>query len=150
MAVSREIVSNSPEVTMEFGAAFARKLAGGEVISLTGMLGAGKTHFVKGVARGLGADKSQTVSSPTFVLVNEYFGKFEIYHIDAYRLERESDFEMLGFDDFCHPGAVVIIEWADKVREVLAKVKCVEINISYAGQNARLIKITADQSYLDF
>jgi len=135
---------------MQIGNDFSANLKGGEIISLTGPLGAGKTHFVKGLALGLGAGTGHNVSSPTFVLVNEYSARLEMYHIDAYRLENPHDFEMLGFDDFCHPGSVVIIEWADKVRKVLESLNCIEINISHISLNQRLIKITAEPQYLRF
>ncbi|OHB53945.1 MAG: tRNA (adenosine(37)-N6)-threonylcarbamoyltransferase complex ATPase subunit type 1 TsaE [Planctomycetes bacterium GWF2_50_10] len=147
---SKEIISNSPEQTIRIGINFSANLKGGEIISLTGPLGAGKTHFVKGLALGLGAGPGHNVSSPTFVLVNEYSARLEMYHIDAYRLENPHDFEMLGFDDFCHPGSVVIIEWADKVRQVLQSLNCLEINISHISPSQRLIKITAAPHYLQF
>jgi tRNA threonylcarbamoyladenosine biosynthesis protein TsaE len=133
--------SNSPEQTIELGRKIGASLKGGEVICLIGPLGAGKTHLVKGIAAGVGAENVQRVNSPTFVIVNEYFGRLEVYHIDAYRIEKASDFEMIGFDDFLHPGAVVVIEWANKVREVLKNISCVEIELSHLSAAQRSISI---------
>ena len=118
------ITSNSPEETMAFGQKLGAQLKGGEVIGLVGPLGSGKTHLIKGIAAGLGAkDSYRSVNSPTFVIVNEYEGKFQIYHVDAYRLNCSSEFEMLGFDDFCRPDSVVppsitcaILGWSSKAR----------------------------------
>ena len=125
-------------------------MRGGEIICLVGKLGAGKTHFVKGIAAGVGAEKAEQVTSPTFVLVNEYFGRLELYHIDAYRLENPHDFEMLGFYDYCHAGAVVIIEWADKVRAVLKGVSCIEIEIGHLGPTSRSILVRNMPDYIRF
>jgi tRNA threonylcarbamoyladenosine biosynthesis protein TsaE len=133
--------SESPERTIELGRRIGERLKGGEVICLVGPLGAGKTHLVKGIAAGVGAENAQRVSSPTFVIVNEYFGRLEVYHIDAYRLDKQSDFEMLGFYDFLHPGAVVVIEWADKVRDVLKNISCIEIEMAHSSQTQRIISI---------
>jgi tRNA threonylcarbamoyladenosine biosynthesis protein TsaE len=136
-----KFISDSPEQTIEIGRRIGEKLKGGEVICLIGALGAGKTHLVKGIAVGVGAEDVKRVSSPTFVIVNEYFGRLDVYHIDAYRLEKSSDFEMLGFDDFLHPGAVVVIEWADKVRDVLKNIQCIEIEMAYSGRTERIMSI---------
>jgi tRNA threonylcarbamoyladenosine biosynthesis protein TsaE len=136
-----KFISDSPEQTIEIGRKIGAALKGGEVICLVGALGAGKTHLVKGIAAGVGADDMQRVNSPTFVIVNEYFGRLEVYHIDAYRIEKASDFEMLGFDDFLHPGAVVVVEWANKVHEVLKNIPCIEIEMTHVGQTQRGIAI---------
>ena len=135
-------ISDSPEQTIELGRKVGAALAGGEVICLIGPLGAGKTHFVKGIAAGVGADTMQRVNSPTFVIVNEYVGRLEVYHIDAYRIEKSGDFEMLGFYDFLHPGAVVVIEWANKVHEVLKGISCIEVEMTHFSQTQRGIAIT--------
>ncbi|MDO8303046.1 MAG: tRNA (adenosine(37)-N6)-threonylcarbamoyltransferase complex ATPase subunit type 1 TsaE [Sedimentisphaerales bacterium] len=136
-----KFISDSPQQTIEIGRKIGAALKGGEVICLIGPLGAGKTHLVKGIAAGVGAQNAERVNSPTFVIVNEYFGRLELYHIDAYRIEKPSDFEMLGFDDFLHPGAVVIIEWANKVHEVLKNISCIEIEMTHEGQTERGITV---------
>ena len=106
------LISNSPEQTIALGRFLGERVKGGEVFAIEGTLGTGKTHLIKGIAAGVGADQMDQVNSPTFVLVNEYHGRLDIFHIDAYRLDRPEDFELLGFDDFLYPGAIVLIEWA--------------------------------------
>jgi len=105
-----KIDSNSPDQTIELGQRLGSQLKGGEVIAVCGPLGSGKTHLIKGIAAGAGAQDSRDVTSPTFVIVNEYSSRLDIYHIDAYRLDSTAEFEMLGFDDFCYPQSVVLIE----------------------------------------
>ena len=137
-----EIVTGSAEETIELGRKVAKAFKGGEVVSLVGNLGSGKTHFIKGVSAGLGVEEDDQVNSPTFVLINEYFGQssgLQIYHIDAYRIDDEQEFEALAFDDICYPGSVVLIEWADKVKGVLRDVETVEIELSHVGENERRI-----------
>jgi tRNA threonylcarbamoyladenosine biosynthesis protein TsaE len=144
-----EYHSKSHDETIELGRTIGSQLRGGEVVALMGPLGSGKTHIIKGIAAGLGARSTSVVTSPTFVLVNEYEGgKFAIYHIDAYRLERLRDFEMLGFDDFCHPGAVVMIEWADKVLPVLKDIEHLTITLSYGEGENRTIQLADLPEYI--
>ena len=143
-----DIVTHSPDETITFGRQFGSQLKGGEIIAVIGPLGSGKTHLIKGIAAGAGAADSDIVNSPTFVIVNEYAGRFDIYHIDAYRLNSISEFEMLGFDDFCYPNSIVIIEWADKVRSALATIDYIRIQLEHAGQNTRKIHIENCPEYL--
>ncbi len=107
------ITSHSPAETFEFGRAFAANLRGGEVLALTGDLGAGKTHFVKGLAAGLGVELE--VTSPTFTLIHEYSGgRLPLHHFDFYRLETEDEVLAVGLDDYLDSRAILAIEWADK------------------------------------
>ena len=142
------ITLNSPDRTIEFGRRLGVQLRGGEVIALCGPLGSGKTHLIKGIAAGLGAEDHRDVNSPTFVMVNEYQGRLDIYHIDAYRLDSVAEFEMLGFDDFCTPGSVVLIEWADKVASALQDLETIEINLEHAGQTKRSIHVNNIPEYI--
>ena len=138
------LASDSPERTMEIGERLGAALRGGEVIYLIGPLGSGKTHLIQGIARGAGVEETTAVISPTFVLVNEYFGRslgLELYHIDAYRLNSPAEFEQLGFDDLCRPDAVVLIEWADRVLSVLRNVQAVRIELSHEGPTQRTIVV---------
>lgn len=139
MSVNIDIISNSPDETIEFGRKLGSQLKGGEIIALCGPLGSGKTHLIKGIVAGAGAGDQKHVNSPTFVIVNEYSGLLNIYHIDAYRLNSASEFEMLGFDDFCSPQSVVLIEWADRVESVLQGLDCLDIVLEHAGKTARKI-----------
>ena len=142
-------ITNSPEETIELGRKLGSQLKGGEVIALCGPLGSGKTHLIKGIAAGLGAEDSKIVNSPTFVIVNEYIGRLDIYHIDAYRLNSVSEFEMLGFDDFCYPHSVVLIEWADKVESAIEMINYIRIDIQHISQNTRKILISNTPEYIE-
>lgn len=143
-----DILSNSAEKTIELGRKIGKHLRGGEVLALVGALGSGKTHFIKGIAAGAGAGQSQKVTSPTFVLINEYTGRFNIYHIDAYRLDKVSDFEMLGFDDLLEPGSVVLIEWADKVETALHDIDVIRVELAHVDETGREIRITNAPDYI--
>ncbi|MDB6152998.1 MAG: tRNA ((37)-N6)-threonylcarbamoyltransferase complex ATPase subunit type 1 TsaE [Chthoniobacteraceae bacterium] len=112
------IISQSPAETFALGRALAETLRGGEVLALAGDLGAGKTHFVKGVAAGLGHQSE--VTSPTFTLIHEYTGgRLPLCHFDFYRLETEDDVLSIGLDDYLVPPTVLAIEWADKFHGLL-------------------------------
>jgi tRNA threonylcarbamoyladenosine biosynthesis protein TsaE len=145
-----DVATNSPDQTIELGRKIGSQLKGGEVIAVCGPLGSGKTHLIKGIAAGAGADDSKHVNSPTFVIVNEYKGRLDIYHIDAYRLDSVADFEMLGFDDFCYPQSVVLIEWADKVESVLEPLDYIRIELEHAGSSKRLIHINNTPQYINY
>jgi len=134
-----DVVSSSPDETIELGRQMGSQLQGGEVVAFCGLLGSGKTHLIKGVACGLGAAASKVVTSPTFVIVKEYTGRFDIYHIDAYRIESVEEFEKVGFDDFCYKGSVVLIEWADKIESALGGVDYIRVELFHAGQTKRKI-----------
>ncbi len=144
-----DIISNSPDETIEVGRKIGSQLKGGEVFAICGQLGAGKTHLIKGLAAGAGAkEAARSVNSPTFVIVNEYSGRFDIYHIDAYRLKSTDEFEMLGFDDYCYPESVVVIEWADKIESVLTGIEYIRVELSHAGETARKIRIENIPQYI--
>lgn len=145
------ITTNSPEETIEFGKKFGSQLRGGEVIALVGPLGSGKTHLIKGIVEGLGAEgTANEVTSPTFVLVNEYTGRLDIFHIDAYRLDSIAQFEQIGFDDYCYPGSVVLIEWADKIEKAIKGINYIRLDLSHLGQSERVISITNAPDYVKF
>ena len=115
--------SHGLEDTCRIGRQLGERLASGHVIALVGPLGSGKTTFVKGIAAGAGVPDIRQVNSPTFVIVNEYEAgpgdsPLRIYHVDTYRLAGSDDLEALGFDEMCSQG-VVIVEWADRVPELL-------------------------------
>jgi tRNA threonylcarbamoyladenosine biosynthesis protein TsaE len=143
------ITSDSPEETMQLGRRIGSRLRGGEVFAICGPLGSGKTHLIKGIAAGAGAGDRRGVTSPTFVIVNQYTGRFDIYHIDAYRLDSVAEFEMLGFDDLCYPESVVLIEWADKIESAVRDVACIHIDLAHAGPHSRIIRIRNMPEYLD-
>jgi tRNA threonylcarbamoyladenosine biosynthesis protein TsaE len=144
MSNTIEIVTHSAQETVELGRKIASGMVGGQIVALIGNLGSGKTHLIKGIALGLDAPDPTKVCSPTFVLVNEYDardGELTLYHIDAYRLNTVQEFERLGFEDFCRPDAIVLIEWADKVLGVLSGLDVLRIELEHAGQDTRKIRI---------
>ena len=136
-----DIITRSAAETIELGRRIGSALQGGEVFAVEGPLGSGKTQLIKGIAAGADAEALDQVNSPTFVLVNEYQGQFDLFHIDAYRLDTAAEFEMLGFDDFLYPQSVVLIEWADKVTTVLETLDCISIKFRHISQEQRGISI---------
>ena len=148
MNMDFDVVSSSPEETIEVGRKIGSQLKGGEVVAVCGALGSGKTHLIKGIAAGAGAKDSREVTSPTFVIINEYVGRVDIYHIDAYRLNSVAEFEMLGFDDFCCPQSVVLIEWADKVESALQTIDYIRIELFHTGETKRKIHIQNTPAYV--
>ena len=110
------LISHSPAETEALGEKFGRAARQGWVIALSGELGAGKTQFVKGLARGLGT--SARVHSPTFTLVTEYGGgRLKLFHLDLYRLETRQQILSAGVEDFLQPDGVAVIEWAERMTE---------------------------------
>jgi len=110
-----EFITHSPEETMGLAAALAEKLQEKDVITLEGDLGAGKTTFTKGLAKGLGIQRN--VNSPTFTIIKEYKGNLPLYHMDVYRLE--DTFEDLGFDEYFEGDGVTVVEWAHLIEDQL-------------------------------
>ncbi len=137
----REIISNSYEETAAVAAEFAETLNGGEVIAMYGDLGAGKTAFVQGLARGLGIDRH--ITSPTFTIVNEYEGRLPLYHFDVYRIADPDEMYEIGYDEYITNGGVCIIEWAELIEELLPE-DCIRIEIlkdDEKGDDFRIIRI---------
>lgn len=107
--------THSVAETIRLGEKLARQINGPAVIALTGQIGSGKTHFIKGLSHGFGVKNSGEVKSPTFVLMHIYQGRLPVYHFDLYRLEKEKELDLIGFDEFVsNPEAVSFIEWADR------------------------------------
>ncbi len=132
------IISNSPNETEKIGEKLAQSLKGTEVIALFGGLGMGKTAFTRGLCRGLGVDDG--VSSPTFALVNEYSGKFNIYHFDMYRVTTWDDLYSTGFFDYIDTG-VLVIEWSENIEGALPD-NALKITISRGeNDNQRIFEI---------
>jgi tRNA threonylcarbamoyladenosine biosynthesis protein TsaE len=122
----RVIIARSPEATEAAGEDLGRGLGSGDVVGLCGELGAGKTCFVRGVARALGV--AGRPLSPTFTLVNEYRGARPVYHVDAYRTGGVAELLALGLEEYFDGEGVTLVEWADKMRSLLpARTICVRI-----------------------
>jgi tRNA threonylcarbamoyladenosine biosynthesis protein TsaE len=145
-----DVISKSPDETIELGRNLGSQLRGGEVLAICGQLGSGKTHLIKGIADGVGVTDHKHVNSPTFVIVNEYTGRLDIFHIDAYRMESVPEFEMLGFDDFCYSESVVLIEWADKIESVLQALDYIRIELEHAGETIRVIHLKNIPQYINY
>ncbi len=143
-----DVTSNSPEETIELGRKIGSQLKGGEVVAICGALGSGKTHLIKGIAAGAGAAEAGKVTSPTFIIVKEYTGRLNIYHIDAYRLDSIAEFEMIGFDDYCRPESVVVIEWADKIESALQTINYIRIELFHARETQRGVHIENTPEYI--
>ena len=132
------IETRTPEDTAAVGARLAEELAAGDVVALTGALGAGKTCFTQGLARGLGA--RGRVVSPTFVLVNEYQGRLPVHHVDAYRTASLTELLDLGLDELFGGDGVTIVEWADKLAPLLPA-HTIHVHIDGVGDEPRRIVI---------
>ena len=136
------VVTESEEQTAEAGERLAATLRPGDVVLLFGDLGAGKTAFVRGLARGLGASGDE-VSSPTFTLVQEYAGRIQLFHVDLYRLE-PAEVDDLGLDELVAGEGVVAIEWAERWQGRPDDV--VEVGIEDLGEDTRRISISRLQA----
>jgi len=112
-----KIVTLSDRETFDIGKKIAGLLCPGDILCLFGELGAGKTKFAQGVAAGLGV--REQVTSPTFVLIREYEGRLSFYHMDAYRLSGHEDMEDLGYEEYFYGDGVTLLEWADRVKNIL-------------------------------
>ena len=135
-----EYVSNSPAETEALGAALAGRLKPGAVVAFSGDLGAGKTAFVRGMARGL--DIPERVTSPTFTIVNEYEGgRLPLFHFDMYRLSSSDELFDIGWEDYLARGGVCAVEWSENVSDAL-EADCIRVDIRRgAHDNQRLIRI---------
>ena len=134
--------SDSPEETLALGRALGRCVEAGLVIALSGPLGAGKTLFVRGVAEGLDTVDSRLISSPTFVLIQEYLGRLPIYHFDTYRLTGPDQFAALGPEEYFEGDGVCLVEWADRVAELLPADR-LDVRIRIEGQTRRSLSLQA-------
>jgi tRNA threonylcarbamoyladenosine biosynthesis protein TsaE len=124
--------------------AFGRRLGGllfpGAVVALVGELGAGKTHLARAIAEGLGVPDGRVVTSPTFVLIQEYQGRLPVSHFDAYRLRSEGEFAELGAAEYFEGGGVCLVEWADRVAGCLPSVY-LRITLTITGETSRRVLV---------
>ena len=132
-----EQVTNSPAETEALGAALAEELKPGAVVAFTGDLGAGKTAFVRGLARGLGI--GERVTSPTFTIVNEYEGgRLPLFHFDLYRLGSSDELVDIGWEDYLSRGGVCAVEWSEKVSEALEP-GAIRVDIRRGGDDGQRV-----------
>ena len=134
------IESRSVSETVRIGRRIGGSLQPGDVVALAGELGTGKTHLIKGLAAGVGIDKSAYVSSPSFTLINEYPGKIPFYHLDLYRLKTEEEADALGIEEYLQGQGVTAIEWADRIPSFLPK-ELLWIHLYYLGERTRSIEM---------
>jgi tRNA threonylcarbamoyladenosine biosynthesis protein TsaE len=128
------------DATLAFGRRLGTLLFPGAVVALVGPLGAGKTHLARAIAEGLGIADSRVVTSPTFVLIQEYEARLPVYHFDAYRLRTEAEFFDLGVHEYFEGTGVCLVEWADRVPACLPD-HFLKIHIVPTGETTRQIKV---------
>lgn len=137
MMVRQTIKTHTERETMKVAEQLALLLNPGDVITLEGELGVGKTIFAKGIARGLGV--KQAVTSPTFTIVKEYEGELPLYHMDAYRLEHSV--EDIGFDEYFYGNGISVVEWAQFIEDYLPN-HTLNVHIQYVDDDTRLLTFT--------
>ena len=141
-----EFLTNSPEETEALGERLAKVLRPGTVLAYRGDLGAGKTAFTRGLARGLGY--KETVTSPTYTIVNEYLGgRLPLFHFDMYRLHSDDDLWDIGWEDYLDRNGICAVEWSENVPEAMAG--ALTVNIEKLGDTARRITIEGGTEYAD-
>ena len=142
-----EFITHSPEETEKIGEALAKSLQPGTILAYRGDLGAGKTAFTRGLARGLGC--KETVTSPTYTIVNEYLGgRLPLFHFDMYRLASSDGLWDIGWEDYLDREGVCAVEWSENVQDAMEN--AVTVTIEKLGENTRRITIEGGQGYADF
>ena len=142
-----EFMTNSPEETEDVGRALGKIVKPGTVLAYTGDLGAGKTAFTRGLAKGLGV--TEQVTSPTYTIVNEYLsGRIPLFHFDMYRLTSADDLWDIGWEDYLDRGGVCAVEWSERVAEVLEGT--IRVCIEKTGENTRRITVKGGEQLADF
>ena len=136
-----EYLSHSEQETEALGAALAQRLHGGDVIAYRGDLGAGKTAFTRGLARGLGC--TGRVTSPTFTIVNEYEGEIPLFHFDLYRLGDEEELWDIGWEDYLGRGGVCAVEWSESFPRAIPP-EAVTVTIRRCPENEDWRRITVE------
>ena len=134
-----EFLSESPAQTESFAEAFAHRLKPGDVLAFRGGMGAGKTAFVRGLAKGLGCRGE--VSSPTFALVHEYSGPVPLYHFDMYRINSIEDLYSTGYFDYLDAGGILAVEWSENIDSVLED-GTIYVTLEPTAENTRRITIS--------
>lgn len=141
-----QYITRTPDQTELLGERLGRRLRGGEVVAFLGGLGAGKTAFTRGLARGL--DIPMRVTSPTYTIVNEYSGgRLPLFHFDMYRLESEDDLFDVGWEDYLQRGGVCAVEWSENVRAAMQD--AITVRIDRLSDEERSITIEGGAGYAD-
>lgn len=135
-------ISKSEKETIELGKKIGTLLKKGDVVALMGDLGSGKTYLTKGIAHGLGINQGTIITSPTFILVNEYEGRYKLYHIDLYRIKDPDDARSSGLEEYIiSQDGVVVIEWADLCPDILPQ-HYISVKLEIIGDSERRIEIS--------
>ena len=141
-----EFITNSPEETEAVGAALGKILNPGAILAYRGDLGAGKTAFTRGLARGLGY--LEPVTSPTYTIVNEYLGgRLPLFHFDMYRLASSDDLWDIGWEDYLERGGVCAVEWSENVDDAMEN--AIYVTIHKTGEESRRIEIEGGENLAD-
>ncbi len=145
MVVQLEVTSSSVEETVALGARLGAVLQVHDFVALEGELGAGKTRFAEGIARGLGVDANERIPSPTFTLVNEHEGRLPLIHADLYRLTSPAELFAIGWSDYLGREAVIVVEWLSNIGAEVASAPAdrIEIAISVLDEQRRLATLRA-------
>lgn len=141
-----KFVTKSEKETYDLGVKMGKILMASSVISLNGDLGAGKTHFTKGIAVGLEVD--DYITSPSFTIINEYKGRIPLYHFDVYRINDIDEMYEIGFEEYLYGDGVCVVEWGDMVKAMLPK-DTINIYISTLEEDIREIEITFSGKYVN-
>lgn len=137
-----ELTTGSEEETRRLASAMGPSFRPGDIISLTGDLGAGKTRFTQGLAAGLGVEGQ--VTSPTFTIIKTYSGRLPLYHFDVYRLSGPREMEPLGYEEYFYGDGVTVVEWGDRIAELLPPDHLrIELHRALEEMNERLLLIQA-------
>lgn len=137
----KEYITNSVEETIAAAEEVAASLSAGDIILYEGDMGAGKTHFTKGIAKHLGIDDE--ITSPTFALVNEYYGDMPLFHFDLYRIESYDDLYAIGFFDYLDRGGIIAAEWSENIAELKSELgDVISVCIEKLSETGRRIKVS--------
>ena len=141
-----EFITNAPEETEAVGAALGKKLKPGTILAYRGDLGAGKTAFTRGLAKGLGCH--EIVTSPTYTIVNEYLsGRLPLFHFDMYRLSSSDDLWDIGWEDYLDRGGICAVEWSENVDDAMEN--ALYVTIEKLGAEMRRITVEGGEDFVD-
>ncbi|MFO8058088.1 MAG: tRNA (adenosine(37)-N6)-threonylcarbamoyltransferase complex ATPase subunit type 1 TsaE [bacterium] len=137
---AQKLQTDSADSTRELAVRLASGLVPGDVVALSGELGAGKTVFVQGIAQGLGVEEEFLVTSPTFVILHEYPGRMPLYHFDFYRLKSRQEAEGVGYEDYFEAEGVCAVEWAQRFPEIFSA-RTLWVRMEIKSETKRLIEL---------
>lgn len=142
--IENKFITNNPEETENAGKKLAKNLGSSDIVIFKGPFGSGKTTIIRGIVKYF-IDDEDIVTSPSFVILNEYNGKFPIYHFDLYRITKPEEFKYIGYEDYIDKG-IILIEWPEKIIPMI-KQKYIEVNIEYISLKKREISIKYEKTH---